>query len=178
MLGIQTLPTTRGTSYTVKSGDTLYAIALRYGASVAQLASANNITNTNLIRVGQVLRIPGTSGGPVTPPPATGTTNYTVKAGDTLYAIALRFNTTTAKIASANNITNVNLIRVGQVLKIPSSQTVPQPPPATTVRYTVKLGDTLYAIAIRYNTTVQRIVSANGLANANLIRVGQVLIIN
>ncbi|MGP6139632.1 MULTISPECIES: LysM peptidoglycan-binding domain-containing protein [unclassified Jeotgalibaca] len=171
--GTTTPPPTGTTNYTVKAGDTLSGIAARYGVTVAQLASANNITNVNLIRVGQVLRIPGTTGGPVTPPPATGTTNYTVKSGDTLSGIAVRYGVTVAQIASANNITNTNLIRVGQVLKIPGTT----PPPATTVRYTVKSGDTLYAIAIRYNTTVQRLVTANNLSNANLLSIGQVLII-
>mgnify|MGYP003521691961 CR=1 FL=1 len=47
-----------GTSYTVKAGDTLYAIALRYGVTITQLVNANGIANPNLIRVGQVLIIP------------------------------------------------------------------------------------------------------------------------
>ena len=55
-----------GTSYTVKAGDTLYAIALRYGVTVQTIINANGITNANLIRVGQVLTIPGTS-TPTTP---------------------------------------------------------------------------------------------------------------
>ena len=75
-----------GTNYTVQAGDTLYAIALRYGVTVQAIVNANGFTNANLIRVGQVLTIPGT-GTPTTPtPPTTPTTgtSYTVKAGDTL----------------------------------------------------------------------------------------------
>ncbi|MFP3423109.1 LysM peptidoglycan-binding domain-containing protein, partial [Bacillus sp. SIMBA_161] len=53
------LPATGGTTYTVKAGDTLYSIAKKYKLTVAALAKANNITNYNLIRVGQVLTIPG-----------------------------------------------------------------------------------------------------------------------
>lgn len=162
-----------GTTYTVKAGDTMYGIAQRFNTTVAKLAAANNIVNVNLLRIGQVLIIPGTSTTP-NPPPAT-TTTYTVKAGDTLYAIAVRFNTTVAKIAAANNITNVNLLRIGQVLIIPGTSTTP--PPATTVKYTVKAGDTLYGIAVKYNTTVAKIAAANNITNVNLIRVGQVLII-
>ncbi|WP_214828680.1 LysM peptidoglycan-binding domain-containing protein [Exiguobacterium algae] len=154
-------------TYTVKSGDTLYGIARTYGVSVSALASANNITNTNLIYVGQVLVIPGT-----TTPPAS-TTTYTVKSGDTLYKIAASYNTTVSKIASANNITNVNLIYVGQVLTIPGTTT----PPASTTTYTVKSGDTLYKIAASYNTTVSKIASANNITNVNLIYVGQTLTI-
>ncbi len=106
--------TSTNKTYTVKSGDTLYRIARTYGVTVSALAAANNITNYSLIYVGQVLIIPGTT---VTPP--TTTVKYTVKSGDTLYKIATMYNTTVAKIAAANNITNVNSIYVGQVLTIP-----------------------------------------------------------
>ncbi|MGA9466447.1 MAG: LysM peptidoglycan-binding domain-containing protein, partial [Exiguobacterium marinum] len=163
--------TSTNKTYTVKSGDTLYSIARTYGVTVSDFAAANNITNVNLISVGQVLNIPGTT---VTPPPST-TVKYTVKSGDTLYKIATMYNTTVAKIAAANNITNVNLISVGQMLIIPG--TTVTPPPATTVKYTVKSGDTLYKIATMYNTTVAKIAAANNITNVNLISVGQVLTI-
>ena len=163
--------TSTNKTYTVKSGDTLYSIARTYGVTVSALAAANNITNYSLIYVGQVLIIPGTT---VTPPPTT-TVKYTVKSGDTLYKIATMYNTTVAKIAAANNITNVNLISVGQVLIIPG--TTVTPPPTTTVKYTVKSGDTLYKIATMYNTTVAKIAAANNITNINLISVGQVLTI-
>ncbi|WP_214695752.1 MULTISPECIES: LysM peptidoglycan-binding domain-containing protein [unclassified Exiguobacterium] len=110
-----TPPPTTTVKYTVKSGDTLYKIATMYNTTVSKIAAANKITNINLISVGQVLIIPGTT---VTPPPTT-TVKYTVKSGDTLYKIATMYNTTVAKIAAANNITNINLISVGQVLTIP-----------------------------------------------------------
>jgi len=104
--------TSTSKTYTVKSGDTLYSIARAYGVTVSALAAANKITNYNLIYVGQKLIIPGTTTTPTT-------VKYTVKSGDTLYKIATAYNTTVAKIAAANNITNVNLISVGQVLTIP-----------------------------------------------------------
>ncbi len=169
LLAYQQAPT--GKTYTVKSGDTLYSIARAYNVTVAALAAANKITNYNLISVGQVLVIPGTT---VTPPPTT-TVKYTVKSGDTLYKIATLYKTTVAKIAAANNITNVNSIYVGQVLIIPG--TTVTPPPATTVKYTVKSGDTLYKIATAYNTTVAKIAAANNITNVNLISVGQMLTI-
>lgn len=161
------MPTAGGTYYTVKAGDTLYSIAVKYKVTVAALAKANNITNYNLIRVGQVLLIPGTA----TPPPAT-TVKYTVKAGDTLYSIATKYKITVAALAKANNITNYNLIQVGQVLIIPVAA-----PPVATVKYTVKAGDTLYSIARTYNTTVAAIATANKIASPYIILVGQVLII-
>jgi polysaccharide deacetylase family sporulation protein PdaB len=161
--------TSTNKTYTVKSGDTLYSIARTYGVTVSALAAANNITNYSLIYVGQVLIIPGTT---VTPP--TTTVKYIVKSGDTLYKIATMYNTTVAKIAAANNITNVNSIYVGQVLIIPTTTVTP---PTTTVKYTVKSGDTLYKIATMYNTTVAKIAAANNITNVNSIYVGQVLTI-
>lgn len=110
--GTPSTPPTSTTRYTVQAGDTLYRIAARYGTTVTAIAAANNITNTNLIRVGQVLVIPSGSSG-------TTQVRYTVQAGDNLYRIALRYNTTVSAIAAANNITNTSLIRPGQVLIIP-----------------------------------------------------------
>ncbi len=168
-----TLPST-GSTYTVRSGDTLYAIARRFNTTISKLAQLNNITNVNLIRVGQVLRISETSGGGTTTPPSTIVT-YTIKSGDTLYALARRFNTTVTKIAQTNHITNIHLIRVGQVLRIAETTSGTTSPPTTVKNYTVRTGDTLYAIANRYQTTILRIAQLNNISNVNLIRVGQVL---
>ncbi len=115
---------------------------------------------------------------PATATPVPGTTcsgfAYRVQRGDTLSRLAVRFRTTVTAIARCNGITNVNLIRVGQVLLIPGT---PPPPPSTgcTVNYTVKWGDTLSAIASRYGTTVARLVSLNGIANPDRIWPGQVI---
>lgn len=123
------------TTHTVVAGENLYRISLRYGVSISAIASANNIANINLIYVGQVLVIPGASGGDggsptPTPPPTdgggddggnTGGSVYTVQRGDTLSRIAARFGTTWQALASANNIANPNLIFVGQQLVIPGT---------------------------------------------------------
>lgn len=158
---------TQQTLYVVKPGDTLYRIASLYGVTVSAIVSANNIANSNLIHPNQVLVIPTSS------PPPTSTSRHTVQPGETLYRIAARYGTTVTAIATANNITNPNLIRPGQVLVIPSGSSG-----AAQVRYTVQPGDTLYRIAIRYGTTVTAITTANNIANPSLIRPGQVLIIN
>ncbi|MDC0710065.1 LysM peptidoglycan-binding domain-containing protein [Stigmatella sp. ncwal1] len=119
-------------SYTVREGDTLSGIAQKFGTTTSALAKANNISNPNLIRVGQKLTIPGASAPkpPSTPPPQ----SYTVRSGDTLSGIAQKFGTTTSALAKANNISNPNLIRVGQKLTIPGGTKPPQDgfdPPAT-----------------------------------------------
>ncbi|MDN7244530.1 LysM peptidoglycan-binding domain-containing protein [Planococcus shenhongbingii] len=107
-------PPAGGTKYTVKAGDTLYSIAKKYNTTVAAIAAANKIPSPYVIRVGQVLTIPGKA----SPPPAA-VIKYTVKAGDTLYSIARKYNTTVAKIAAANKIPSPYVIRIGQVLTIP-----------------------------------------------------------
>lgn len=109
--------TTQEQSYTVQQGDTLYSIARRYGLGYLELASYNNIVNPNLIRVGQVLRIPA-AGAVVSQSPATGTT-YAVQPGDNLFRIALRYNMSYLYLASYNGIANPNAIYAGQVLRIP-----------------------------------------------------------
>jgi LysM repeat protein len=108
--------------------------------------------------------------------PVPGEFEYTVQWGDTLYSLALRFNTTVDAIVALNGLQNASYIRVGQVLKI--SGTAPTTPvPGTGGEYTVQAGDTLYSIALRYGTTVEAIQSANGIVNSAYIRVGQKLII-
>ena len=150
-------------TYTVKSGDTLSAIANDFGVTVDQLVRWNNISNPNLITVGQILYFSDKSSSGL----GQGIT-YVVQAGDTLSGIATKFGTTVANLVSLNNISDPNLIYVGQVLKLPSSGN-------SSRTYTVQEGDTLSSIATKFGTTVVNLVSLNNISNANLIYVGQVL---
>ncbi len=99
------------------------------------------------------------------------TTAYTVQPGDSLTAIANRFNTTVSALAAANNLTVTTRLLVGQRLVIP----IAAPLPGTTQNYTVQRGDTLASIAQRFNTTLQNLVNLNGIQNPNRVLVGQVL---
>ncbi len=101
------------------------------------------------------------------PKPEPGTIEYTVQAGDTLWAIARTYGTTVDVLKSYNGLTS-DMLRIGQVLKIPASQT-----PSYT-EYTVRAGDTLWAIARTYGTTVDAIQKLNGLTG-DVINIGQVL---
>ena len=96
------------TTYTVRSGDSLSAIAAKFGTTVSALQSANNIHNANLIYPGQVLKVSGQ---------ATTSNTYTVRSGDNLSTIANRLGTTVAHLQSVNGIRNANLIYSGQNLK-------------------------------------------------------------
>ncbi len=156
--------------HVVRYGDTLYAIARRYGTTVWALVAANNISNPNFIWVGQRLVIPGCGQAPPPPPRCF---RYTVRRGDTLYGLARQYGTTVADIAARNGIRNWNFIWVGQRLTI-CPGAAPPPPPA--VRYhTVRWGETLWSIALRYGTTPWAIAAANNIPNPNLIYAGQVL---
>jgi LysM repeat protein len=126
---------------------------------------------------------------------------YVVQPGDTLSRIATRFNTTIAALAQLNGIVNPNLIYVGQRLTVPGTGgtggIVPtSPPPVVTVpgsaspvpptpvptpvqqkTYTVQPGDNLFRLSLRFGVSMQALMQTNRIANANLIYVGQVLVI-
>jgi len=121
------------TTHTVQAGENLTRIALKYGTTVQALVQANNITNPNLVFVGQVLTIPGAGITPTLPPGGTiiaptpqpttaptGETVHVVQPGENLFRVALKYGLSTAFLASYNSITNPNLIYVGQRIRIPS----------------------------------------------------------
>lgn len=97
--------------YIVKSGDTLYSIANKYGLTVDELKNLNNLTS-NVLSIGQKLKVNKTSS-------TTPTANvYTVKSGDALYKIARMYNTTVTNLLELNNLSTSNL-SIGQKLIVP-----------------------------------------------------------
>ncbi|WP_215509168.1 LysM peptidoglycan-binding domain-containing protein [Limosilactobacillus fermentum] len=172
-------------TYTVKSGDTLSSIASSYNTTTSTLTSLNNLSNPNLIYVGQVLKVAGsstsvsTSTSSSSASQATTSGTYTVKAGDTLSSIASSYNTTTAALASANSISNANLIYVGQVLKVTgtssSTSTSTSSTSSTSGSYTVKSGDSLSAIAAAHGLNWKTLAAKNNIASPYVIYVGQQL---
>ena len=156
--------------YIVARGDTLKSLAARFGSTVESIMASNpGITNPNVIYEGQRLTIySAPSTPPPAPPPASGQTYYVVR-GDTLRKIAAKFNTTVDAILRVNpQITNPNVIYVGQAIAIPGSPT----------SHVVQRGDTLRIIANKYGTTVDAILALNpNIKNPNLIYVGQVIVV-
>ncbi|WP_052345720.1 LysM peptidoglycan-binding domain-containing protein [Paucisalibacillus sp. EB02] len=130
------------TFYTIQSGDTLGAIANRFGIATKALIAANNITSPDTIFIGQQLSIPP------------GINRYRVKIGDTLYNIALQFRIPTSVIIQANNLKAPYTIFPNQLLVIPPGLPF----------YMVQPGDTLYQIGLRYN------VMTAGRVNTDVIR--------
>jgi LysM repeat protein len=98
---------------------------------------------------------------------------HTVQPGETLTQIAVRYGVTVEQLASVNGIVNPNMIYVGQILVIPGAGGA-----STGQAYQVQQGDTLYRIAQQFGTTVDHLVALNGIANPNVLYVGQMLVIS
>ncbi len=156
-------PSSSTGNYIVKSGDTLYGIARRFNTTVDELKRLNNLTS-NTLSIGQALKVPDNSDSDEE---NTNNITYKVVAGDTLYSIARRFNTTVDEIKRLNNLTS-NTLSIGQILQIPSNEEMPF------TNYVVVRGDTLYGIARRFNTTVDAIIRTNNL-QSTILEIGQVL---
>ena len=107
-----------------------------------------------------------------TPQPEPSYDTYTVMAGDTLSGIAQKFGTTYQELAAINGIADPNVIHVGQIIKLKRDTTST---PQSGDTYTVQAGDTLSGIAAKYGTTYQELAALNGIADPNVIYVGQVL---
>src|SRR5581483_3701467 len=183
--------TTNPPTHQVQPGETLSSIAVDAGTDVQTLMTLNGLTDPNQLLVGQVL----TLAAPATPDaPRT----YVVQEGDTLASIAAAEGVDPDALAAANGISDPNLLLVGMTLVVPSaggaaSQPDPSPPSAddaapslpttpplppphpVTHSYVVQDGDNLAAIAAQFGTTVDALLSANGLSDANMLRAGMTL---
>lgn len=158
-------------TYTVQSGDTLYGISKQHNTSAQRIRKLNNLTSDNLVS-GQVLIV---SDNDATNPSEC--VIYTVEAGDSLYEIAKKYDTTADLIKEYNGLES-NDLSIGQELRIPcyiednDNSDLPE-----YVNYTVEAGDNLYDIAERFGTTVDKIKKDNDL-KSNTLTVGTVLIID
>ena len=209
----ETSTTTSTGSYTVVSGDGLYAIARKTGTSIQDLLSLNGLTLNSTIYPGQVLKLSSTSETSASEEAststeetsseetstsseqATSTGSYTVVSGDGLYAIARKTGTSIQDLLSLNGLTLNSTIYPGQVLKLSSTSEVSVSEETTSAEetsseesasnevqtsssagsYTVVSGDSLYAIARKTGTSIQDLLSLNGLNLNSVIHPGQVL---
>ena len=148
--------------YIVKKGDTLYGISKRFGIPILEIKQINHLV-TDTLSIGQELYLTTNS------TPIEGDT-YTVKAGDTLYGIASKYNMTVDDLKALNGLSS-NLLSIGQVLLVSDKNSTP------TGEYIVKKGDTLYSIAEQLGTTVDELKRLNNLTS-NILSIGQVLLTN
>lgn len=159
-------------NYTIKSGDTLGAIAKKYNTTVAELQRLNNISNPDKIKAGDVIKVKATSSTTST----TSATTYKVQQGDTLSGIAARFGTTVSNLVKLNNLANADNIQAGQTLKIKGTASSSSNSSSSTAStYTVKSGDTLGGIAAKFGTTVSSLQQLNGITNPDRINAGDIL---
>ena len=186
--------------YKVRRGDTLQKIASRYGVGVSTLKKANGMKGS-IIRIGQILKIPGASGSAYVRGKGTkgvrntsssakaiskSTTRYKVKKGDTLQKIANRYGVELSSLMVANNKNTASNLKAGEILQIPQNGTVllssnggkasQESDTKNVIDYRVKNGDTLYKIASRYDVSVSQIKRWNNLKSTKLIAGDKIMI--
>lgn len=155
----------------IQYGDTLSYLARKYNTTVQRLVELNNIQNPNLIYAGSSLIVPSGETVEDTDNNSTsGQTIYIVKKGDTLDKIAASFETNAISIAIENNISNINLIYIGQRLIIPTNRN-----DLNHTLYKIRWGDTLWSISRRYGIPIAQIVRLNRIKNPNLIYAGSII---
>ncbi len=184
--------------YTVQKGDTLSELALKFGTSVNQLASWNNISNIHFIREGWNLTISGgnssssssgessSTGGTTAENLNSSTTEdgvyYQIQKNDNLTKISKMFGVSVTDLAKWNNISNIHLIREGRFLLVnpngsneDASEENSQEETLGSHQYCVVKGDNLYRLAIRFGTSVEQLAQWNDIKNVRLIYIGDIL---
>ena len=163
--GVSYSPANMEGYYIVKKGDSLWSIASKNNTTVDNIKKLNNLSSNNL-SVGQVLKLSYDTGNE----DIKESNIYTVKKGDSLWLIANKYGTTVDELKIANNLKS-NTLSIGQTLIIPEKKES-----TNKISYVVKKGDSLWLIANKYDTTVEKIKSTNNL-KSNTLSIGQVLVI-
>lgn len=175
--------------HVVKKGDTLDAIAKRYGSNASQIKAINNIKSEKL-SPGQRLQIPQSlessiassstnvetkSETPSTTP--TKTSYYTVKSGDNLWSIAKSQNISVDTLLRLNKMTSKSALKPGQKLALSNSSIATSNNASRQINYTIKSGDTLGKIAAKYDVSVKQIMQWNKIKDESSIKPNQELIV-
>lgn len=165
--------------YTVKAGDTLFALARSNSTTVEALIRLNpGIVDPNSLRIGQTVCLPPP--GATTPSTVNcpiGLTRYTIQPGDTFWSLARRTGTTAEQIMAQNPGIDPNSLVVGQKICIPPFTTAPATGGCspTARQYVVQPGDTYFLLAQKFGVTVAALQSANPGVNPNALMVGQII---
>lgn len=163
--------------HTVQSGHTLWAIAARYGVSIADILLFNGLNEDSFLNPGDELVIQlaeGQAPPPTPTPPAT----YIVREGESLWAIAAWNQIELADLLWLNGFSEDTVVHPGNEIKIrllPGE--APPPTPTPQITHKVSSGDTLWAIAARYGLSLQELLDFNQLSESTLLQVGEELVI-
>ncbi|MCF6464492.1 LysM peptidoglycan-binding domain-containing protein [Clostridium sp. Cult2] len=160
-------------AYTIKSGDTLYALARKYNTTVEAIIEINPGIDPNNLQIGQIICIPQMA--PPLPPCPNGF-YYTIRPGDTFYKLSQQFGVSVEAIMRANPGVDPNNLQIGQVICIPQ-MAPPVPPCPNGFYYTIRPGDTIFALSQRFGVSVQAIINANPGIDPNNLQIGQVICI-
>lgn len=200
----------------VRSGETVGGIAARYGMSTKELMAANGIRDARKVRAGQTLKVTSTEKRAVarnttaipleeTSSPrsrSASRTVHTVKKGETLGTIAVKYGTTTKKLMALNGLKDARYIRIGQKLKVSGSHARASSAETTAIalgerkgslskrgsseahasaassrKHKVKSGETLGGIAARYGISTKQLMAWNNIKNPRSVRAGRDLVI-
>jgi membrane-bound lytic murein transglycosylase D len=180
-------PGTAVVRHKVRKGETLQTIAKTYGSDTKSIMLANNMRRPAALAAGTTLRVPlecpperaATAAGPKASPLKGETIDHVVRQGDSLFNIAKRYGTTTEDIQRRNNLATTALT-VGQVLKIMPAAAAAKaaalkPSPEV---YVVRSGDTLYSIAKKHNTTIERLLALNQLGPSTKLQPGRKIVVD
>jgi len=180
--------------HVVTRGQTAGGIARMYRVSVALLGQANPGVRLSRLRIGARLVIP-TSYVPATAEPATPavrtggatstTIRYRVRSGETLSGIAVKYATTVTRLRSLNAMSRSDILRAGQVIRVPAPAAAVSPEPSTTAiadaggsatrpeSHLVRRGETLSGIAQKYGVSVTALREANGMTSRSVLKAGR-----
>jgi membrane-bound lytic murein transglycosylase D len=177
----------------IEEGETLSQIAQRYRTTTLAIAQVNGLGEDARLQLGDKLIIPVTPGKGGRGPAANSGSRirYTVQRGDTVSSIARDFDVTVAQVRKWNRLSSRSKLRPGRKLSIltdvsGTSVAAAQPPKRSTagsasepirVVHRVKKGDTLYAIAANYNTSINSIRDWNKISQNGALRIGERLTI-
>ena len=142
-------------TYTVKKGDTLYSISKNQNIPIDTIIKLNNLTSSNL-EIGQQLKLKSDSNN------SSNKNQYIVQRGDTLYSLALKYNTTVDKLRELNNL-NTNTLTIGQILVLPIETNIEEYD-----IYVVKKGDSLWSISRKFNIDINDLIELNNLKDLTL----------
>ena len=183
------------TAYEVINGDTLWSISKKYNTPLKFILDINDVEDENTLSIGQIIKIPQDN------LQADNYNIHIVKKGETLWSIAQECNLSLELIITTNNLTNSELISIGQQIEIPSIKDIKDTTPETNIItqpvidkknedvnnnislsentepivYTVKAGDNLWNISREYGVSVEVIVGVNNLKEKDLLSLGQKL---